>query len=393
MMRSLTEQTPQAHWLQRFQRRTAGGRLVPAIDGLRFYAIAGVVLYHISYNLLQTGHVFSASPIGAWVARLATCGWFGVHLFFVISGYILGMPFAVANLSGNSPVNLKAYFLRRLTRLEPPFLLSLALLFLVRAGGQHQAGLLPHLLATSLYSHTLVYHNSSPISAVTWSLEVEVQFYILAPLLGLMYRIGPTWARRLTWLVALVLAHWLALGSAAAAPYPHIGDFLPYFLVGMLLADVSCFDWRQGREVPVSLLWDAVAIGAALALLPLVYKQEKLPLVLAGLVGIIDYAILRSTFFYRFTTLPLIFTIGGMCYTIYLYHNALIRFVIEWTHVPDLPALAGHPDLATLATALVAIPLLLLFSAAFFVAVERPCMNPAWPTRLLQSIRNRFRTL
>lgn len=96
---------------------------------------------------------------------------------------------------------------------------------------------------------------------------------------------------------------------------------------------------------------------------------------------------------YRLTTLPLIFTIGGMCYTIYLYHNALIRFVIEWIHVPDLPALAGNPDLATSITALVAIPLLLLFSAAFFVAVERPCMNPAWPTRVAHWIANRFRTL
>lgn len=275
MTRSLTEQTPQAHWLQRFQRRTAGGRLVPAIDGLRFYAIAGVVLYHISYNLLQTGHVFSSSVLGAWVARLASCGWFGVQLFFVISGYILGMPFAVAKLPGNSPVSLKAYYLRRLTRLEPPFLLSLALLFLLRAGVQHQPGLWPHLLATALYSHNIVYENSSPVSAVTWSLEVEVQFYILAPLLGLIYRIGPLWQRRAAWMIALCLAHLLALWSSTAVVYPQIGNFLPYFLVGMLLADVSCFDWRQGREVPVSPLWDIVAIGAVIALLPLVYKQQK----------------------------------------------------------------------------------------------------------------------
>lgn len=393
MMRSLTEQSTATHWLQRFQRRTSGGRLVPAIDGLRFYAIAGVVFYHISYNLVHSGHAVSSSVAGDWLARLASCGWFGVQLFFVISGFILGMPFAVATLPGNRPVRLKPYFLRRLTRLEPPFLLSLALLFALRAGLQQHPGLLPHLLATALYSHNIVYENSSPISAVTWSLEVEVQFYLLAPLLGLIYRIGPLWARRATWLVALGLAHVLALWSSSLIVYPQIGNFLVYFLVGMLLADVSCFDWRQGREVPVSPRWDAVAVLATLALLPLVYKQEKIPLLLAGLVGIIDYAILRSVLWYRFTTLPLIFTVGGMCYTIYLYHNALIRFAIEWAHVPDLSTFALNHDAATAATALVGIALVLVFSSALFVAIERPCMNPDWPSHLTQWIRKRLRNL
>ena len=50
-------------------------------------------------------------------------------MFFVISGFVLGMPFCKRTLADGPPVNLGRYFLRRLTRLEPPYAISLLIFF------------------------------------------------------------------------------------------------------------------------------------------------------------------------------------------------------------------------------------------------------------------------
>jgi peptidoglycan/LPS O-acetylase OafA/YrhL len=105
-----------------FRRITSQKRFIPQIDGLRFVAISSVVLFHL-YASLHHGGAVQNSAFDA--ARLAMLSKRGVELFFAISGFILGVPFASSYLQGAPKVKLKQYFLRRLTRLEPPYILSL----------------------------------------------------------------------------------------------------------------------------------------------------------------------------------------------------------------------------------------------------------------------------
>lgn len=111
--------------LERLSRRTTSGRFIAEIDGLRFVSIALVVLYHMA------GYV-AAQAAGAprhAIFRIAVHGHYGVPLFFAISGFVLGLPFAGQHLAGGRPVRLRPYFLRRLTRLEPPYSLCMLALF------------------------------------------------------------------------------------------------------------------------------------------------------------------------------------------------------------------------------------------------------------------------
>ena len=87
------------------------------------------------------------------LVRVARPGYHGVELFFIISGFILAMPFAAHHLKGQRPVALGPYYLRRLTRLEPPYMLCMALLFvaLVAFRGRDAGQLAPHLGASLLY--------------------------------------------------------------------------------------------------------------------------------------------------------------------------------------------------------------------------------------------------
>ena len=74
-------------------------------------------------------------------------------------------------------------------------MLCLVLYTLVLAIYEHQLfPLLLPLIAHMVYLHNFT--NLPPINFVTWSLEVEVQFYILAPVLGLLYAISSTLVRR-----------------------------------------------------------------------------------------------------------------------------------------------------------------------------------------------------
>src|SRR5205807_233343 len=113
-------------------------------------------------------------------------GWAGVQLFFAISGFILALPFAAHRLLGEKPVDLGKYFRRRLTRLEPPYILSLLGTFAFGLLISHQlswAANGKHLLASLVYMHNLAFGHESYISTVAWTLEIEVQFYCLVPLL------------------------------------------------------------------------------------------------------------------------------------------------------------------------------------------------------------------
>lgn len=138
-----------------FRRITTQKRFIPQIDGLRFVAIASVVLFHI-YAALEIGAIPPPIPFNTDLAKR------GVELFYGISGFILGVPFATRYLLNAPKVSLKQYFLRRLTRLEPPYFLSLIVWAAMQRAVAHRSlsNMAPHLAASSVYLHNLILGDS-----------------------------------------------------------------------------------------------------------------------------------------------------------------------------------------------------------------------------------------
>lgn len=368
---------PTPRWLLPFQRVTRVGDHVREIDGLRFIAMGMVLLMHISHYVALGATVQFTRPAKETALFYGLeNGTFGVYLFFAISGFILAMPFARHRLCGAAPVSLRNYFLRRLTRLEPPLLVNLTLLsiLLVVVMGRSLQLVWPHLLASCFYVHSLFFPNQGFwINSVTWSLEVEAQFYLTMPLWALLFGIRRFWLRQAVFF-ALIVAFGL---EPWGLPKTSLPAQMEFFLVGFVLADwwITFQGFPDRRRV-----YDAAAVVGWLALLAGLYWQYSLPafgalcpLLLLGTLAL-SFMGTGVSFCLRHW-LPV--TLGGMCYTLYLWHLLVIQTATRvTTKFITVPSFETNYLLHTI----VLVPLVVVFSAVLFVLVERPCMKwrPTW---------------
>ncbi len=364
-----------------FRRITSSQAFIPEIDGLRFLAIASVVAYHLTEFLTTKVNPTSPSLVDfSFLHRCLNQGNLGVPLFFVISGFVLGLPFAKHFLGGEKRLSLKAYYLRRLTRLEPPYILVLTALFLgstlVAKTVPWESGLLSY-LASLIYSHGFFYPGEfSPILGVAWSLEVEVQFYVLAPALAYVFALSsPRLRRGLMAGLALGFAAW---NQFSIFEFRSLLNYAHFFLAGWLLADLRISQTKPLPKTMVDGLIGLFFLGA-MALCNEHNSQIKAWdfLLEAGqclsMFAFCYYVIFQGIF--RWLSLPFFTGIGGMCYSIYLLHYPLISLFGN-ALVKHSFSEHGWISISLCAATLVAI--LLAISAVFFLLIERPCMDRNW---------------
>ncbi len=370
----------------RLTRKTTSGRFIAEIDGLRFVAIALVVIFHIrGYVAAKSPAEWSAPPETHLAARLTEVGHYGVQLFFIISGFVLALPFATRYLAGGPAVSLRAYLLRRLTRLEPPYIIAMTAFFLLLVARAENTlrELGPHFLASVAYVHNLVYEQGSLINVVAWSLEIEVQFYLLAPLLSTVFAIRSTFWRRAVIAgasIAFAFVQWRFVDPGSRLGLS-LFNFAQFFLAGFLLADVYLIDWRQRPST--HRMWDVIALLGWTCVV-LSWKTpltERLVFPFAALLAYM--AAFKGPMVRRVFTNPWITVLGGMCYTIYLIHYPFISAAGARTI-----SVGVSPDFGVnlLVQTILLVPPLLLVSTVYFLLIERPCMERDWPKRLAQSM-------
>jgi peptidoglycan/LPS O-acetylase OafA/YrhL len=368
-------------------RVTTASAVIREIDGLRFLAIISVVIFHLRTHLMRTTHFqLSVSGWSQTIFDFISNGGFGVNVFFGISGFILAVPFARQHMLNGRKVNLKAYYIRRLTRLEPPYIITLTIFLFASAFVLHNSiqSLWPHYLASLVYSHFFIYGSWSVINPVAWSLETEVQFYLLAPLFFMVFKFGSKWARRIiiifTILVFTILLFRLHDYYVQYHLFKSILTYLPYFAIGVLFADFYLNYLRYNLSVR-SNTWDVIGIAATTTMFWLNPNYNiafsLIDIFCLFLVFISAFKGKLSNYIY---TRKAIYIIGGMCYTIYLVHYAFIAFIMEYT---SKIGFSGSLMLNLILQALIILPLLFIISSVFFVLFEKPFMYKEWPNKLL----------
>ena len=153
---------------------------LPELEALRGIAVALVFLMHFDGHLVMPW--YRAEPPSALMAFVRTDR-AGVDLFFVLSGFLLSLPF-LAQAAGADRVDVRRYFERRALRILPLYWTAVVAGTLLSM--RHPADLLrgvPSLAFLDFSGSPL-----HPYGDVWWSLSTEVQFYLVLPLVGLLPR-------------------------------------------------------------------------------------------------------------------------------------------------------------------------------------------------------------
>lgn len=376
-----------------FKRITSSGSFIPEIDGLRFIAIASVMLMHTSvYIMLKDQTVYLDSFDFDLLAKIIHHGMLGVPIFFAISGFILGLPFAKFHLSDGKPIHLKTYFIRRLTRLEPPYIIVLGLLFL---GYVVFFNTIPFdtgirsFLASLIYSHNFIYSGVHPFPLLNpnlWSLEVEIQFYVLAPILAFIFAVKSKTIRRSAMIIMAIAFSMYSIFYTL--PFLSIIKFFQYFLVGFLLADLYVSKQFLFKKTKYDVL-----IGTFLFVFIWLFETQDFNSIVAqclwevirltGIFFLFYYVIFHKCL--KFLAYPFITNIGGMCYSIYMLHSPIIyvfgKYIVMFTF--SKYALVNFSIYLVLL-----VTVILVISAVFYLFIERPCMERDWHKTLITRLKH-----
>lgn len=379
-----------------FRRETSSQNFIPVIDGLRFLAIAMVVFFHTNgfiYDKLPSV-TFTSDSLGSTIPNFLIYGDQGVHLFFVISGFILAVPFMRHYLlNSGKKSQLKPYFIRRLTRLEPPYIIACILIFLmlVFVSDKYPLNTLTASLFYSLfYVHTFATPGISPyINHVTWSLEVEVQYYIVAPfIVRLLCLMKSATVRRIILLICMIGASCLAWFLMVQVQVKTVSliFFLQYFLSGILLCDIFLVDSEKLEKLRSP--WFFIPGLALLVVIVSFHHAESPNLVIRILSPLMIFAFYLIVFgnklWHRVFSLTGLTLIGGMCYSIYLLHITIISAVGRVTYTKLY--VSDFTIFYWIQTPIYIVAILVI-SAVYFLLIEKPCMKPDWHIRLYRKFK------
>ena len=332
--------------------KTAGR--VYLLDLLRVVAVAMVALFHFGYRgAIDQHYQLFAFPE---LASLGRYGFFGVELFFIISGYVI-----VYSVAGRT---MTEFAIARMVRLYPTFwLCCLLTTAFVLLGQQSKLTVGPLDALLNLPIVTAGKAGTSFIDSAYWSLAIEIQFYVLVALIHRFMRSLVVGLLAWTLLVVPVIAVEIATGRAL--PYPG-ASFVGFFAVGAAIY----FLRAQGVRT-LSLLLLAAGIAAALGKTYLLQAGANakydaglsLPLCFALMLlsGVSVYWATGVDVRSRALRGLLMFA-GGLTYPFYLLHQN-----IGYTGINQLsPAVGRWPALALTLLAIV------LLSAAVYQWFDLP---------------------
>jgi peptidoglycan/LPS O-acetylase OafA/YrhL len=348
------------------------------LESLRGWAILFVVLFHLKGILY--GDIALATA-DSWLWTAAYVGNTGVTLFFVLSGFLLSLPFFAGAASCERP-SIASFYAARALRILPLYWLAVLVAWIdMHDAASCLRALIFVPVGFAIYPHGLPW----------WSLSTEVQFYLLLPLAMVLWR-----DRRGRWLVFAALLAWLALYVrfyrlhwwVEAIEYTEWRDSLfgraPNFLAGIAAAYLFSSE-VTGRAVRRSSGVLAIACAGILAwMLHLVavagpdasvdwphwHVAEGMlwaALVLAALhsssrvAALWDNAVMRM--------------LGRISYGVFLFHLPILSYALgEWSRRADKsvapvwdPVLVGRVTAGVVGCVLV--------GTALHYAVEAPCQR------------------
>ncbi|MGH8121809.1 MAG: acyltransferase family protein [Rudaea sp.] len=363
----------------------------PNLTGVRGLAAAWVLMFHAWQFANGPALVLPLPGTGLDLTPLFKCGYFGVDLFFVLSGFLLSMPFHRAVLECRPRPSLKEFWIHRCRRVLPAYWLQLMILVAIFLYLGQASRIAPHILA----AHALLIQNVVPwpvplLNPVYWSMPVEWDFYVALPLLALF-------AARCRWQLALlsilvfvfafrVLCYWSLTDGTLRAfiSYPDVHQLpgrLDQFFAGVCAAWIMA-SRPPSRRAATAWLCGGIALIVALAYVagprgdflvridaPYLFFHHSVTAIGFGML-VLGAAATTRTGSALFANRPMTF-LGLISYSLYLWHYPMLQAaqsagLTSGAHVP-----------AWIVVLAAAIPAIVLIAWLSYRYVERPFLRPA----------------
>ncbi len=353
---------------------------MPQLDGLRAVAILAVLWSHWMFGSTIAIPGSGEPPLKVTYQLGLPWGHFGVHLFFVLSGYLItGILLRIRPPSGTGMGRVfRDFYVRRALRIFPAYYVLLAILCAIGFEESRARVIWHATYLTGIY--TAITHRIDYASHF-WSLAAEEQFYLLWPGVVLLCR----WRNAVIGAIAMI----------------GIG---PLFRLAM---QRLVPEWESTLMMPASA--DSLGAGALLALLAgdprwaTVYRRVRIYGALPVFIGLqtlaasrwlgLEWEVLRGTAMSlvfaevvdraargfsgplgRLLSLPEVVGIGKISYGIYLYHNftpPLLIWLLGWCGMSYVEYHLLHPlwrfQLLSLLT--------LALAGVSWVCLERPFLK------------------
>ncbi|KAB1503175.1 acyltransferase [Corynebacterium sp. 320] len=366
---------------------------LPALEGLRAIACCGIIITHVAF---QTG-----ADHGSLINRMMARTDFFVPVFFALSGFLLWRRHhADFSLPTNSrhAWTWAGYYVKRVGRIMPACLAMVVIVLLLFPVAENPGW--KQVLAN--LTLTQIYVSGGLVGGLThlWSLCVEMAFYLVLPVVALLYgRRSPRQRIAIILLVGLISFGWAFIPAFAEPPgpgelNPHVMPpaFTAWFGVGMLGAELEKLKAHGGLgritpALPVIFgrfraVWWLVALGA----LAVAASDGPEGLTHAGpgefarrtLYGLVFAAALLLPYVLeprsRFLESSVMQALGRWSYSIFLWHMSLLSLVFP---LLGIGLFSGHTALVLVATFVLTVPV----AALSFSLVEEPArraINEWW---------------
>lgn len=306
------------------------------LDTLRALAITMVFLYHYGGGF---GHP-------DWENSISRFGWAGVDLFFVLSGFLIASQL-FARVGLGKKISLHEFFIKRIFRIIPAYLLVVTLYFLfplLREWGT-PAPLWKYLTFTQNLGLDLRTQGSF---SHAWSLCIEEQFYLFLPLI-IVALVHFNWVKKgfIVLLLFFVLGFLARLYSWYLLPPTGSDDYGIYWLryiyyptysrldgllVGVAIA--GCFQFYPKTKQTLQRYGNALLLLSLVLLTGCYFLCQDTQSFAASIFGfplvdcscgvLVLAAVSPTCFLYRFKN-RVLFKIAALSYAVYLTHKIVIH--------------------------------------------------------------------
>jgi peptidoglycan/LPS O-acetylase OafA/YrhL len=297
-------------------------RIGPGV--FRYFLCIVVVLFHCT-NLVA---------IGEWA----------VHVFFILSGYWVTRMYQEKYKDFKHP--LTSFWASRLLRLLPVFYVTTILLILANcivfhiSVGEYLGQFKPGL--GFLFSHIFILGltKTGQLNPPTWSLDIEMQFYLLVPIFcWILVKLN----RRIVWILPILFVIFSVVYMFHHQYYvfPPVGNYLCFFIVGVWLYQSKYHATAKQMDLTVALAFIAIGITYVVPIL-----LEEVVLTNALRVGGILF---RVYFDYALALLMIPFIsrnirnksnesdkhFANLSYVTYLFHRvSMVPWAYHYSHLP-----------------------------------------------------------